>query len=106
MRARRRIFTGYPVGPNGTGTGNFFVESVFYEREYKAHEYEFNCDGQAGDVGGPAATRELPADPFRRFHDVVDSGISFLLFVHAVCGCIRGDDAGSAFATGTRSAPA
>lgn len=68
---------------------------MFYKREYK-----FNCDGQAGDIGGPATTRELPADTFRRVYDAVDGGVSFLLFVDAVRGRICGDDAGGAFATG------
>jgi hypothetical protein len=95
MRAHRLIFTGYSVRRNGNGGGNFSVESVFYEREYK-----LNRDGQAGDIGDPAATRELFAGSFCHLNDSVDGGISFLLFVEPVYGCIRGDDAGGARATG------
>lgn len=85
------IFTGSSVGQKSNGDGNFCVESVFYEREYKV-----NFEGQAGDVGGPAAARELSAGTFCHFHDAVDGGISFLLFVDTVRGRICGDDAGGA----------
>ena len=68
---------------------------MFYKREYK-----LNCDGQAGDISGPAATRKLPASSLRYLHDVVDGGVSFLLFVDAGCGGVRGDDAGGACTAG------
>jgi len=73
---------------------------VFYEWEYKSHDYGHNYDGQAGDIGGIAATRELFAGTFCDLHDAVDGGISFLLFVGAVGGFCGDDSAGGAFAAG------
>jgi hypothetical protein len=92
LQRRSAVCTRKAVGGKRNASDNFSVEIVFYEREYK-----LNCDGQAGDIGGTAATRELFADTFRRFHDAVDGGVSFLLFVDAV-GSWRGSDvASSAF---------
>jgi hypothetical protein len=96
----RVIFTGYWVRRTGNGGGNFCVESVFYEREYK-----LNCDGQAGDIGAPAATRELSAGTFCDFHDAVDGGVCLLHFVDAVRRGVCGDDAGGAFTTSPRVSP-
>jgi hypothetical protein len=77
---------------------------VFYECEYES-QYDERYDGQAGEFGGPAATRELLAGSFCHIYDAVDGGISFLLFVDAMYGGIRGDDAGGAFASGSFSSP-
>jgi len=87
------------VRGSGNADGNFFVEFVFYECEYET-QYDERYDGQAGDIGGPAATRELSAGSFCYFHDAVDVGISFLLFVDAIYGGICGDDACGACKTG------
>jgi hypothetical protein len=73
---------------------------VFYQWESKSHEYGLNYDGQAADIGGLATTRELLADSFRHFHDAVDGGISFLLFVDPVRGRVCSDDAGGAYTAG------
>ena len=95
-----RHLTWNPVRGSGNAGRNFFVEIVFYEWEFKPYDYGHHYDGQAGDVGGLAATRELFAGTFCDLHDAVDGGISFLLFVGAVGGCHGDDSAGGAFAAG------
>ena len=77
------------------------MEFVFYRRDAKSHDYGHNCDGQAGGIGGLAATRELSAGTFRHLHDAVDRGISFLLFVDTGGGVCRDDNARGAFAAFT-----
>ena len=73
---------------------------MFYEWDLKSYDYEHDCDGQAGDIGGLAATRELPADSFCDLHDAVDGGFSFLLLVDTAGGWRGDDSAGGAFAAG------
>jgi hypothetical protein len=100
LQLQSAVCTGKAVGGKRNASDNFSVEFVFYEREYK-----LNCHGQAGDIGGPAATRELPTGFVCHLYDVVDGGVSFLLFVDAICGCIFSDDAGGAFTTSSRVSP-
>lgn len=88
-----------PGARNGNAIQNFSVEPVFYECEHKRH-----YDGQAGDVGGPAATRELPADTVCDFHDLVDGGIPFLLLVGAGGIFRRHNGAGGTYPSSTRLA--
>jgi hypothetical protein len=94
---QRPIFTVKSVRRSGNGGGNFSVEFVFYEREHDTH-YGEHGDRQNRDSIGPAAARELPAGTFCGLHDVVDGGISFLLFVDAAGGSVCGNDACSALA--------
>jgi hypothetical protein len=96
--AQRLIFRGKSVGGDGNGGGNFFVEFVFYEREHGT-QHGKRGEAQDRDSAGPAATRELSGRTFRNFHDVVDGGISFLLFVDAACGGIRSNNACGPLAT-------
>src|SRR5215813_8943250 len=81
----------------GNAAENFFVELVFHEWEFKSYDNGQHRDGQAGHIGGLAATRELSAGTFRYFHDAVDSGISFLLFVDTTCVGLCDDGSCGAF---------
>ena len=96
---QRLVFTANSVRRNGNGGGNFSVEFVFYEREDDTH-YGKHGNGQDGDNSDPAAARELSAGAFRDFHDAVDGGISFLLFVDSVGGIRRDGCTGGALAAG------
>ena len=87
------------VGKTRNAAGNFFVNIVFYNREHKRH-----CDGQAGDIGGPAATRELSVGTFCDLNHAVDGGISFLLFIDPVSSRGRDDCAGGTYSASTRLA--
>ena len=73
---------------------------MFYEWDLKSYDYEHDCDGQAGDIGGSAATRELFAGTFCDFDDAVDGGVSFLLLVGTVGVFCSYGGAGGAFAAG------